>query len=839
MAVHKPTETSEAAIARRLDVYLEEGAAIRYWWNTSAADLASGSAILALDREQQPMAVRLSAQRLLSVLSTRTPAWPGASLLGIDAASAHYLMSLLSALLQSNQALEGCDLEHLIAGIVSSGQSTYISVRLDADLLAGLLRAIESYAENAAISEVHGRGLQELLNTRLLRGKTAESRKLRNRLLSLIATGEQNQQWPIEAGEPWADQALRDVSAFDGQCREAWHALLVHAKTASGSKPSARWLKMAHELAERAEKAHFLELLGSWFARVGQPGEGRPMRGYVGVVLNPTVISEPNTDLLKGLSWCAAAAGDPSASRMLGDLADVSFKKIPVHGARCPRVGNACLVALNLLPGHQPVGELTRLRSRVKQPSVRAAVEKAISKAAENLGMSREEVEEISTPSYGLRSDGTLRRSVGSFLAELTIVGTRDVEIRWTGSNGKTVKSVPAEVKHNHADALKDLQRIRKDIEKSLPAQAQRIERLLVDQRDWPPDAWQERYLEHPLLGQLCRRLIWQLVDSPAVQFIWFNKALVGSDDNAVDLPAGSRVRLWHSIGSTPAEIQRWRGFLEHHGVTQPFKQAHRELYILTDAEERTVTYSNRFAAHVLRQHQFSALCQARGWQYRLMGDFDSHNRPTLNLPRYELRAEFWVEQPDNDELSSAGINLRITTDQVRFYRADANEPMPLAQVPPLLFSEIMRDVDLFVGVASVGNDPNWQDGGPDGRFRAYWHDFSFGTLNATAQTRRAVLESLLPRLTKIRDRCRLSDRFLIVRGDIRTYKIHLGSGNILMEPNDQYLCIVPSRSSNDTTDVFLPFEGDATLSVILSKAFLLAEDKKIKDTTITRQIAN
>ena len=36
---------------------------------------------------------------------------------------------------------------------------------------------------------------------------------------------------------------------------------------------------------------------------------------------------------------------------------------------------------------------------------------------------------------------------------------------------------------------------------------------------------------------------------------------------------------------------------------------------------------------------------------------------------------------------------------------------------------------------------------------------------------------------------------------------------------------------------VFLPFEGDQTLAVILSKAFLLAEDTKINDPTITRQL--
>jgi hypothetical protein len=36
---------------------------------------------------------------------------------------------------------------------------------------------------------------------------------------------------------------------------------------------------------------------------------------------------------------------------------------------------------------------------------------------------------------------------------------------------------------------------------------------------------------------------------------------------------------------------------------------------------------------------------------------------------------------------------------------------------------------------------------------------------------------------------------------------------------------------------VYLPFEGDQTLAIILSKAFLLAADKAIKDLTITRQI--
>ena len=280
-----------------------------------------------------------------------------------------------------------------------------------------------------------------------------------------------------------------------------------------------------------------------------------------------------------------------------------------------------------------------------------------------------------------------------------------------------------------------------------------------------------------------------------------------------------------------------------------------------------TSTYSNRFAAHILRQHQFSALCAARRWRnkLRLMVD-DTYPPASRELPAWGLRAEFWIEGIGADygvDTNDAGVFLRLASDQVRFYRIGAaasyahaygggygpntagpgpdeiNEPIRLDQVPPLVFSEIMRDVELFVGVASIGNDPIWQDGGPGGEYRDYWQNYSFGDLSATAQTRREVLQRLVPRL-KIADRCTLIDRFLVVRGDRRTYKIHLGSGNILMEPNDQYLCIVPdSRARSNDSQMYLPFEGDITLSIILSKAFLLVEDSKIKDATINRQICS
>jgi hypothetical protein len=58
----------------------------------------------------------------------------------------------------------------------------------------------------------------------------------------------------------------------------------------------------------------------------------------------------------------------------------------------------------------------------------------------------------------------------------------------------------------------------------------------------------------------------------------------------------------------------------------------------------------------------------------------------------------------------------------------------------------------------------------------------AFGELNQTAQTRRDLLGRLLSRLA-IADRCTIEGRFLHVNGTRRSYKIHPGSGNVMITP--------------------------------------------------------
>jgi predicted DNA-binding WGR domain protein len=639
-------------------------------------------------------------------------------------------------------------------------------------------------------------------------------------------------------GEAWADAAAADIDRAPAAKREAWVRLIQLCVETKSSQPTAAWRKKAEALLGTIKHADFVTQVKRWFALLDKPRTA-PATDTFYLADSSQYIADANQDILRGLVWCCGFVPDASLARTLAAVGVSAYKKIPQVGARAVRVGNACVATLGAMSSLDAVAQLSFLKIKVKFGTAQRMIEKQLNETAERLNVPREEMEEMSVPAYGMDDVGRRREALGDFAADL-VVEPDGVELRWLKADGKPQKSMPAAVQQNFAEELKELKAAVKDIDKMLSAQRDRLDGLYLQQRSWPLAVWRARYLDHPLVGVLARRLIWSFrTGKRAAAGIYHEGRIVGSDDQPIPLGEGTVVEPWHPLGRPVAEVTAWRDQLERHQVRQPFKQAHREVYVLTDAERATRTYSNRFAAHILRQTQYRALAQGRGWTVNLVGAWDAGDEGVAKrtLARWDVRAEFWVTSAGerDDNLMSAGLT-HVATDQVRFYRpADANDPMRLADVPPLVFSEVMRDVDLFVGVASVGNDPNWADGGPGGHYRDYWQDYSFGELSATAQTRKAVLERVVPRL-KIADRCKLADRFLVVRGDIRTYKIHLGSGNILMEPNDQYLCVVPKPEGRDT--VFLPFEGDHTLSVILSKAFLLAEDKKIKDPTITRQIA-
>jgi hypothetical protein len=548
---------------------------------------------------------------------------------------------------------------------------------------------------------------------------------------------------------------------------------------------------------------------------------------------------EPSQNVAKGLIWTLSPLADEPLLALLASYAATCFRKVPGKGPLAAALGNACLLALsqNGLPG---VAALARVRSKIRQTNTQETIARYIAQESAKLGVSPAEIEDMAAPDFGLEN-GQLVEEFGEYTATLTLADGK-AEVQWQKA-GKPLKSAPAALKTTHADELKELKAAQTQAQQTYTAQRDRLDRSFVDERRMPWPWFEQYYVQHGLLSLLARPLIWRLhrPDGTFQDALWVREAWYNPRGQPVPAPdADTLLQLWHPVLVPAPEVLAWRELLERNQLRQPLKQAFREVYLLTPPEERTATYSNRMAAHILKQHQFNSLAKLRGWRYRLLGAYDKgydSEIASLPLPAHGLTAEYWVSEVQADgEWNDTGIYNYVSTDQVRFVRGDA--PVPLPTVPPLAFSEVMRDVDLFVGVASVGNDPQWRDNGGLAQFRNYWESYSFGDLSEVAKTRKLALERLVPRL-KIGKVSEIKGNFLVVQGHRHVYKIHLGSGNILMEPNDQYLCIVPDRSSKTLGDsaVFLPFEGDAVLSIILSKAQLLMDDDKITDQTILRQL--
>jgi hypothetical protein len=670
------------------------------------------------------------------------------------------------------------------------------------DALAGLRTRM---AMGRADARTDGRKIMSLVDAMLAHGSTA---------------GGSEQRFTPKS-DAWGKALEAKLQAMPFQTRAHLVSLLILAsKGGENAKPSKGWLKTA----------------SAELDRIGRVDIG-------GTLLDVIECHEPGVKLavesqttLRALIWLAGMAAPADANRRLEAYVQKCYVFSPVHLDYLSLVlGNATIHAFSLMPSTAGVGSLSRLKRKLKRPGELKTVDKAIAALAAARGMSSGELEEIGLPDYGFAADGTLTIPVGPVRVDLAISDDCTMTSAWRGAVGRPLSAPPKAVKNGHAAEFKAFKEKAKEIGDTLKAQRLRIERLYLGERTWTLDVWRARYLDEPLVARLSRRLIWSFHSGKRWVAGLAQKGSISDVTGAkLDLDPKTKVRLWHPMQSEPAHVLAWRRCLMCLGIIQPFKQAHREIYVLTDAERTTHVYSNRFAGHIVEQHLFRALCQARSWNCPTFGGWDNGGgQPLKRFPDLRMQVEFWVG-PVETNLDERYQFRHLLTDKVCFRRI-GGELVPLQDVDPVLFSELMRDADLFVGVSSIANDPSWVDRGEHG-FEDYWGATAFGELTATGEIRHAVLKDLLPGLS-IAHRCRPEGRYLVVQGKLRTYRIHLGSANILMEPNSQYLCIVADRKAEGGR-VRLPFERDSTLSLILSKAFMLVDDDKIEDASIRAQIA-
>ena len=735
------------------------------------------------------------------------------------------------------------DIEEILPPPVS--QRNYRDSWVDARKLASLAGQIEATWKSLN-NEEKARLLPQL--DRVATETTASAVATRLRKLTTAAGGDQVPYDLIEVVSE-VGKALRSVLVAAPEPGTAKTKLIrLLAGYPVTGKPRPKWLEDAG-LAQDALHQPAETIAALLDAALGAPDHEHKYHGTTHTYTR--YASKRDEAFLCGITILAsrAAANCPD---LLPRLRRLALKAITMIGGqygnpRSVRLANHCVQAIAAAAVPSSVTELLKTERGTRHGSLLRQIRKSVDALAATQDLTRDELLEMAVEDHGLSADGTRRVPLADGWLAVIEADARAARLGYEDPGGKPRKSLPPAVKQASAGNLSVISKDLKAIRATIGNERARLDACLASDRSWPASRWRGLYLGHPVTGQLTRALIWTFSPPSGTGAITgipvSAEAFVTLEGAEIPIPGddGAEVRLWHPVHATASEVRAWRQVLVDRRLVQPVKQAFREVYVLTPAEEATRDYSNRFAGHIFRQQQARALMKGRSWVPVPLAWWDDGIDHGVARREYAragdqppVRAEFFFDPADYED-HAGDLYRYCASDQVRFFDAGTGDAVSLSEVAALTFSEAMRDVDLFIGVTSIGADPEWLDRGEGRRFGDYWHRYAFGDLGAGAEVRREVLDGLVPMLA-IAGRCELEDRFLKVRGDLRTYRIHLGSGNILMSPNDQYLCIVAARDAR-AGKLFLPFDDDPTLSLILSKAFLLADDANITDPSITRQI--
>jgi hypothetical protein len=366
---------------------------------------------------------------------------------------------------------------------------------------------------------------------------------------------------------------------------------------------------------------------------------------------------------------------------------------------------------------------------------------------------------------------------------------------------GKSQKSIPA--KYNKNKNILQLKQNKSYLTKQYSRTRLSLEKAMLNEDVFSLKEM-ENIIKHPVVKPMLKILVLLDINNQVSGF-WNSDSLLDTQLKKHQLNSESRIVIAHPAHLHKLNIwSNYQRYLFDEKISQPFKQVFRELYIVTKDENENHNRSHRYQGHQIQPKKTAALLRSRGW--------------TLNyeegLQKVYHKQGFMASMYAMADWYSPSDVEAPTLEYVAFSSISDYKSIPLNEINPLIFSEVMRDIDLVVSVAHVGGvDP----------------EASHSTMEM-----RVVLARESARLFKL-DNVEVKQRHILVKGKLGNYGIHLGSGNV--SKNGLSLSIIPVHSQHRGR-LFLPFVDDDPKSAeIISKMKLLAEDNKIQDPTILAQI--
>lgn len=235
-----------------------------------------------------------------------------------------------------------------------------------------------------------------------------------------------------------------------------------------------------------------------------------------------------------------------------------------------------------------------------KNKRVKRAALEAMDIAAEAMGMSRDELDDIIVPDLGFGKDRTRIFSYGE--REFKAVLDDKMEITLFDNTGKQIKSLPKTSAKNNdnedmaAECKEELKNIKKQIKTVVESQKLRIAKAVIVGRKWSIDKWKELFIENPIMNSFATKLVWEEIDDKGNIIKTFRYMEDGTfntvDEEEYELENGTYILPLHPADIDEEELAAWTEQLEDYEIIQPVDQLNIPVYTLKDEEleEKEIT---------------------------------------------------------------------------------------------------------------------------------------------------------------------------------------------------------------------------------------------------------
>ena len=373
--------------------------------------------------------------------------------------------------------------------------------------------------------------------------------------------------------------------------------------------------------------------------------------------------------------------------------------------------------------------------------------------------------------------------------------------------NGKLLKSIPSKYKKN--ETVLEYQEVNKKLKEQYSRTRQMMEQAMEDRTAF--EVWEIRDLSgNPVVRPIMESLVYRLEKEDAAEgygpmgFLT-EAGLMDWSGAVAEVKRDDKVIIAHPYDLyEDGHWHEYQKLLFEKQVKQPFKQIFRELYVKL-SEELEKDESLMFAGNQIQPQKTVGALRSRRW----VADYEDGLQKVYYKENIVARIYAMADWFSPSDIEAPTLEYVVFSDRKTF------KPLKIKDIPDVIYSEVMRDVDLAVSVAYAGGvDPE--------------------TSHSTIEMRRAIVECNLE-LFKIKN-VRVEGNHAIIDGKLGQYTVHLGSG-VVHQMGNSMLFVVPVHSQHRGR-LFLPFvDDDPKTAEIMSKILLFAEDTKIKDPNILSQI--